>query len=97
MPLAPLKPYKDMTVDDIRELVKNTREVGLQIQSNYKRLEQEYSDWEDRVNELNKIIQQAEDDAGITKEEIYSKPDIIDDILDMQDSSEEGDILDGVV
>lgn len=63
-----------MTLDDVRALVRETRERGLQIQSHYKRLEQEYSDWEDQIVEIEKIIQQLQDDTGVTKEEIYEKP-----------------------
>lgn len=74
------KAYGDMTLDDVRELIKEVRAQGLQIQSHYKRLEQEYSDWEDRVNELDKIIYQAELDTGLTKEEIYKQPNELDDI-----------------
>ncbi len=63
-----------MTLDDVRELVQKTREQGLQIQSHYKRLEQEYSDWEDQINEIEKIILQMQEDSGITKQEIYEPP-----------------------
>lgn len=74
------KAYGDMTLDDVRGLIKEVRAQGLQIQSHYKRLEQEYSDWEDRVNELDKIIYQAELDTGLVKEEIYKQPNELDDI-----------------
>ena len=74
------KPQADMTVDDVRALIKDVRAEGLKIQSHYKRLELEYSDWEDRVNELEKIIAQAESDTGITKEEIYKEPNDFDGI-----------------
>jgi len=70
----------DMTLDDVRALVKEVHEEGLRIQSHYKRLAQEYSDWEDRVNELDKIISQAEKDTGLTKEEIFKEPSEFDDI-----------------
>lgn len=73
-PLPKHKPYEDMTLDDVRALVHETRERGLQIQSHYKRLEQEYADWEDQILEVEKIIQQLQDDTGVTKEEIYEKP-----------------------
>jgi len=73
------KAYGDMNLDDVRALVKEVHAEGLKIQSHYKRLEQEYSDWEDRVYELDKIISQAEKDTGLSREEIekdtYSLPD----------------------
>lgn len=68
------KPYQDMTLDDVRALVREVRERGLQIQSHYKRLEEEYSNWEDQVYEVEKIITQMQDDTGTTKEEIYEPP-----------------------
>lgn len=64
-----------MTLDEVRNLVKEVRQQGLQIQSHYKRLEQEYSDWEDRVNNLDKILIQAEDEFGLTKKEIINPTD----------------------
>ncbi len=85
------KPYGDMTIEDVRALVKEVREEGLKIQSHYKRLEQEYSDWEDRVNELDKVIAQAEKETGLTKEEIYETPNEASDIdldgVDLDDFS----------
>jgi predicted nuclease with TOPRIM domain len=82
MPTIRPKKQADMTLDDVRNLIKEVRSEGLQIQSHYKRLELEYSDWEDRVNELEKIIYQAELDTGLTKEEIYKEPnEFADDIL----------------
>ncbi len=73
-PYAKAKKQADMTLDDVRALIKEVRNEGLRIQSHYKRLNEEYSDWEDRVNELEKIIYQAEIDTGLTKEEIYKEP-----------------------
>ena len=81
MPAIKPKPQADMTLDDVRAMVQEVREEGLTIQRHYKRLEQEYSDWEDRVNELEKIIAQAEDDTGLTKEEIVTPPSAFDDIF----------------
>ena len=80
MPKVKPKSYGDMTLDDVRKLVKEVREEGLKIQSHYKRLEQEYSDWEDRVYELDKILSRAEEDTGISKEEIYREPTELDDV-----------------
>jgi predicted nuclease with TOPRIM domain len=76
------KPQSEMTLDDVRELVKEVRAEGLQIQSHYKRLEKEYSDWEDRVRDLENIIAQAEEDTGLSKEEIITTPSPLEDIFD---------------
>lgn len=90
MPAIRPKKQADMTLDDVRDLIKEVRAEGLRIQSHYKRLELEYSDWEDRVNELEKVIYQAELDTGLTKEEIYKAPnEFADDILGGELSSSE--------
>jgi len=82
MPAIKPKKQADMTLDDVRALIKKVRAEGLRIQSHYKRLADEYSDWEDRVNELENIIYQAELDTGLKKEEIYKEPnEFADDIL----------------
>ena len=82
MPVVKSKPYAEMTLDELRSMVQEVREEGLKIQRHYKRLEQEYSDWENRVNEIENIVYQAELDTGITKEEIMS-PMPIDNPFDM--------------
>lgn len=76
------KPYSEMTLEELRGLIKEVREEGLKIQRHYKRLEQEYSDWEDRVNSIENIIHQAERDTGLTKQEIYTPGNIFDDLLE---------------
>lgn len=90
MPRAKAKPrqpaYKDMTIDDVRAMVKTLREEGLQIQSHYKRLEQEYSDWEDRLYALDKIISQAEEETGLTKEQIIEPDDPFMEFMENDDS-----------
>lgn len=61
-----------MTLDDVRALVRTVREEGLRIQSHYKRLEEEYSNWEDQIVEVENIISQMQEDTGITREEIIT-------------------------
>lgn len=89
MPRAKAKPrqpaYKDMTLDDVRAMVKALRQEGLQIQSHYKRLEQEYSDWEDRLYALDIIISQAEEETGLTKEQIMEPNDPFMEFMDSSD------------
>lgn len=70
--MAERKPFKDMTLDELRDTIRVVKEEGRKIQLHYKRLEQEYSDWEDRVRDIEEAIAQAEEDTGITKEEIYN-------------------------
>lgn len=62
------------TVDDLKKAVKLHWEEGEKIRSHYKRLEQGYSDWEDRLIAIENAITALEDDAGLTKEELLQKP-----------------------
>lgn len=59
-----------LDLETIRQQVRSLHEEGKRIQSHYRRLEKEYSDWEDRLNELDKTIHTAEKQHGLTKEEI---------------------------
>ena len=87
------KPYDEMTLDDLRELVKQYREQTLILKSNFERIQKEYEDWEDRVAELDKILDQAEKDTGITKEQVDVPPiqerSLLDDIFDDMVGQEE--------
>jgi predicted nuclease with TOPRIM domain len=87
------KPYQDMTLDDVRALVRKLHKEGLQIQSHYKRLDKEYSDWEDRLNELDKIISQAEDETGLSKQQIMEPENPFDSLLDEVEESNNFDPL----
>ena len=83
MPAIPKpKPYADMTLDDVRAEMKRVRERGLQIISNYKRLEQEYSDWEDEIVKIDKIITQMQEDMGLNKQEIIEEKSLLDELLE---------------
>lgn len=68
------KPYDDMTLDDVRALVREVRERGLQIQSHYKHIEKLYEEWEDDMVKVEKLVDQLREDSGLTKEEIYEPP-----------------------
>jgi len=73
--MAIRKPHKDMNLDDVRALVRSVREEGLRIQRHYKKLEEEYSDWEDRVWKLDQILLDMEEKTGLTKIEIQKDTD----------------------
>lgn len=66
---------------ELRQRIKACREEGKKIIASYKRFEREYDSWEDQVNEIEKAILIAEEETGLTKEEIIKEPDILDDIL----------------
>lgn len=75
------KPKFALSLDEVRAEVKAAREQGLRIQSHYKKLEKEYSDWEDRINKLDILLNQAEDEFGLTKKEILTNPTPFGDII----------------
>ena len=64
------KSKAELNLDDVRALVRKAHEEGLRIQSHYKRLEQEYSDWEDRIIALDKLLSDAEEQFNLPREEI---------------------------
>lgn len=58
------------TLDDLKAAIAAHREEGKRLIRHIKRIEQEYSDWEDRTVQIEIAIAQAELDTGLTKEEI---------------------------
>lgn len=70
------------TIDDLRAAAKTLREEASKLQSHLKRMMTEYGDFEDRINELDKVIAQAEIETGITKEEIIKPVSVIDNFLE---------------
>jgi predicted nuclease with TOPRIM domain len=68
------------TLDDVRAAVQEVMNEGRKIISHFKRLEKEYSDWEDRFNQLNKAIEELENNAGLNKQEILEDKGIFSDI-----------------
>ena len=61
------------TIDDLKEGIEKVKAQAQNIRSNLTRIETEYQDWEDRVKELEEAIFQAQEDAGLTKEEIVEQ------------------------
>lgn len=82
MPRQRRASYNEMTVDELRAMVKEHREQTLLLKRHFERIQKEYEDWEDRVAELDKIIYQAEKDTGIVKEEVYTPTTAVDDLLE---------------
>lgn len=93
--MAKHKPLSAMNLDDVRALVREVREEGLRIQRHYKRLEEEYSDWEDRVWALDKRLLELEEETGLKKTEItgeekeYPDIDLGDDFVAPEETKEE--------
>lgn len=71
-----------MTLDDVRAEIAKVREEGLKIQSHYKHLEQLYSDWEDSLVRVERMIDQVKEDTGLDREEIIKPVPKSESILD---------------
>ena len=74
--------------DDVKQILASLREEakkvileGKKIISHFSKMEKDYSDWEDRLNALDKKIYEMEDDYGLIPEEVFKEPDAIDDIF----------------
>ena len=63
-----------VTVDDLHKAVKLNWEEGKKIQNNYKRLEEGYYNWEDRLIAIENAITALEDETGLSEEEVLAKP-----------------------
>lgn len=62
------------TLDDLRAGVKLLREEAKKLQSHLAKMLEDYSDFEDRILEIDLVIAQAEKDVGITKEKVEMSP-----------------------
>ena len=56
----------------MREEILELKEQGKKIISHYKKLEEYYSEWEDRLYKIELKIQEIEKDTGLDKEEIIA-------------------------
>ena len=63
-----------MTLQELRIHIEEVKNVGLQIQSHYKKLEKEYSDWEDDFNRIQNRIDELKEENGLTEKEILEDP-----------------------
>lgn len=73
------EPLDDL--DALRRAVAEHRAEGKKIISHFKKMEDAYSDWEDRLIQIEKAIEEAEQITGIAKEEIINTKDIVDELL----------------
>lgn len=60
------------TLDELRAEIAAVKEEGRKIISHFKKMQEYYSDWEDRLNKIELEISQAEKELGLTKEVIES-------------------------
>lgn len=70
------------TLDDLKAAIAEHREEGRKIIRHFKRLEQEYSDWEDRLVEIDRAIEECEKQTGLAKEEIVAPKNTVDSIIE---------------
>ena len=63
---------KDHNLQELREEIVRLREDGKKIMHHYKKLDEYYSDWQDRLYKIELKIQEIEKDTGLDKEEIIA-------------------------
>lgn len=88
MSRAQRKPRAKLDLAELRAEVKAVHEQGLRIQSHYRKLEQEYSDWEDRLNKLDAAINNAENELGLNKAQVLQEPTPFGDLPMFEDDNE---------
>lgn len=54
------KAKKNLNLEELREEIRLAREDGLKIISHYKKMEEYYSEWEDRLASIERKITDAE-------------------------------------
>lgn len=65
------------TIDDLKAAAQQLREEAKKMQLHLKRMMEEYGDFEDRILALDKVLEEAEKEAGLVKEEIMKPPEPI--------------------
>lgn len=83
---------KSYSLEELREIAAKHREEGrkiineiTKITSHFKKMEEYYSEWEDRLNDIQKAINEKSEETGIPPDKIEIKEyDILDDILGVQ-------------
>jgi predicted nuclease with TOPRIM domain len=72
----------------LKEFMSETRK----LKSHFAKMESYYSDWEDRLVKIEKAICEAEDEIGLTYEEIIQQPnaeDVFDQFMTEQEKTPE--------
>lgn len=64
------------SLDELKAAIAKHKEEGAKIIRHFHRLEQEYSDWEDRLIAIESAIQEAEQITGLDKKEIEAPNDV---------------------
>jgi predicted nucleic acid-binding Zn-ribbon protein len=63
------------TIDELKAAIAKSKEDADNIRKHLHRIEKEYSDWEDRVWQIEMAVAEAEKITGLTKEEIMAPKD----------------------
>lgn len=69
------------TLEDLKLAIAEHKVEGKKIISHFNQMEKYYSDWEDRLVEIDRAIQEAENITGLPREEIIQEHDPIGDLL----------------
>lgn len=69
------------TLDELKEAIAKHKEEGAKIIRHFRKMEEYYSEWEDRLNQIELAIQEAENISGVTKQEILAPRDIFKDLF----------------
>lgn len=76
----------------LRQQMKEFMAETKKLKSHFAKMEAYYSDWEDRLVRIEKAICEAEDETGLTREEIIQPPnaeDIFDQFIAEQEKTPE--------
>lgn len=57
-------------LNELREEIIKHKEEGIKIIAHFKKMEEYYNDWQDRLYALEKKITEAEEQHGITQEQV---------------------------
>mgnify|MGYP001616136013 CR=1 FL=1 len=69
------------TLEELREAIRAHKETAASLIRHLHRIEQEYSDWEDRVVSIENAIEEAEKIVGLKKEEIETPKDVFEEFF----------------
>lgn len=65
--------YWRETIENMRKRSLSLMEDGRNIQAHFNRMVREYSDWEDRLKELDEQVDKLAAETGLTVDEIHSE------------------------
>lgn len=64
------KPVKELDLQELRDEIVEIKKEGEKIISHFNKMQEYYSDWEDRLLKIEYAILEAEEQHGLTREEV---------------------------